>query len=82
MAMNITKCTCVATILLSFTFAHTAVAGKASDIHSPAPRAAKAVTATAKVSPSEVSRRVSADIKGSRNFRRCKTRACLHSHQH
>jgi hypothetical protein len=81
--MRTSLCAAVAAVLISAACGGSALAGKGTDIRAPAPIvAAKAVTATAKVSPSEVSRQVSADIKGSRNFRRCKTRACLHSHQH
>jgi hypothetical protein len=65
-------------------FAATAAmaAGKNTDNRAPAPRAAKATTASTKVSPSDVRGQVSADMKGSKNFKNCKTRACLHSHQH
>jgi hypothetical protein len=60
-------------------FAATAAmaAGKTADNRAPAPRAA--AKATPRV---DVANQVKADMKGSKNFKNCKTRSCLHSHQH
>jgi hypothetical protein len=71
----------VSAALMLFAATTAMAAGKNADNRAPAPRAA--ATTSAKMSPFiNVSKQVKADMKGSKNFKNCKTRACLHSHQH